>query len=88
MLAERRANGKRATHVSDFSWDVDALEYPAVDNSSPEQEKLYATILGDRTLKEEEEVYIDFDELETPSPLGRFSSAMQSIQTTCGCFLG
>ncbi|CDI83379.1 vacuolar (H+)-ATPase G subunit domain-containing protein, putative [Eimeria acervulina] len=46
MLAERRAKGKRATHVSDFSWDVDALEYPAVDNSSPEQEKLVVVKSG------------------------------------------
>lgn len=88
VIAERVAKGKRNKHISDFSWDVDNLEYPTLDNSSPEQDDLYARILGDRTLKEEEEVYIDFDELERPLPLGRFSSAMQSIQTTCGCFLG
>ncbi|CDI79398.1 vacuolar (H+)-ATPase G subunit domain-containing protein, putative [Eimeria praecox] len=88
MIAERMAKGKRNTHISEISWDADALEYPMIDNSSAEQEEAYAAILGDRTLKEEEEVYIDFDELERPSPLGRFSSAMQSIQTTCGCLLG
>ncbi|CDJ52618.1 vacuolar (H+)-ATPase G subunit domain-containing protein, putative [Eimeria brunetti] len=88
LLAERLEKGKKNLSVSDFSWDVDTLEYPMIDNASPDQDDVYAAILGERTLKEEEEVQIDFDELEDPAPLGRFSSAMQSIQTTCGCLLG
>ncbi|CDJ27878.1 vacuolar (H+)-ATPase G subunit domain-containing protein, putative [Eimeria mitis] len=88
VQADRITKGKRNMHVWDFSWNADGPDYQLVDNTSPEQEDLYATILGDRTLKEGEEVQIDFDELEAPAPLGRFSSAMQSIHTTCGCLLG
>lgn len=87
-LAVRALKNRRNLSYSDHSWDFDALDYPQPDGYTEEQEQVYAAILGDRTFKEEDEIKIDFDELERPSPVERFSLAVQSIGTRCGCLLG
>ncbi|CDJ69151.1 vacuolar (H+)-ATPase G subunit domain-containing protein, putative [Eimeria necatrix] len=87
-LAVRALKNRRNLSYSDHFWDSDALDYPQQDGCTLEQEQAYAAILGDRTFKEEDEIKIDFDELERPSPVERFSLAVQSIGTRCGCLLG
>lgn len=86
--ANRPLSSRQSFSFADHSWDLDPREFTPAGNGTEPRTTVYAAILGERTYNDEDEFQIDFDELDRPSPIKRLSTALQSIQSTCGCFLG
>ncbi|KAL8434235.1 hypothetical protein Efla_002000 [Eimeria flavescens] len=86
--AARRSAHTQGFRFSDQTWDVDPREFRSAETATDSQARVYAQILGGRTYSDDDEIHIDFDELERPLHLRRLSTAMQTLQNSCGCFFG
>lgn len=87
LAAARTSRAMQSFNFSDLSWDRDPRECMAGGGEMEPRATVYAAILGQRTFTDEDELQIDFDELERPSTMRRLSTALQKIQGSCGCFM-
>ncbi|KAL8449072.1 hypothetical protein Emed_003424 [Eimeria media] len=87
-LAARRTAQKPNFMSSEHSWDADPRDFPPAASTTEAQADVYSQILGGRQYSDEDEFRIDFNELENPPPLRQFSTVMQRLQNSCGCFFG